>query len=128
MKTLVLPLAGGAAALALLACAAPISAHAQIAAGAAVDANAVVGDGGRWPLIEREHWLSMHLDMARNDGTLSDEQFHRLRDQVGGVRGDESRMLGSQGGQLTADEAVALEARLDGVAAVLRESGFQRPW
>ncbi len=128
MKPLILPLAAGAAALALLASALPTVAHAQIATGEAADANAVVGDMGRWRLFDRERWLSTRLDMARSDGTLGDAAFHRLREQLGEIRSEQDRMRNDQGGQLTENETISLAARLDGVAAELRDSGFQRPW
>jgi hypothetical protein len=128
MKSLVLPLAGGAAALALLASALPLAAHAQIATGVAADANAVVGDSERWPLVDRERWLSAHVGMARNDGTLGDAEYHRLREQLDQIRGDEDRMRADHGNRLTEDDRLSLAARLDGVAIQLRDSGFQKPW
>ena len=64
MKPLILPLAGAAAAAALMASAIPLAAHAQSYVGSPVDANAVVADHGNWTLKDREHWLFSRLDPA----------------------------------------------------------------
>ena len=131
MKPLVLPLAGGAAAAVLLIAAIPQGAHAQAYGGDAVDANAVVGAGGDWTLHQRETWLSTRLDMARDDGTLTDDEFHRVRGQLGDISHDEHAMRDAHDGELTDNETLALETRLDNVASQfhwLREAGFDRPW
>ena len=131
MKPLILPLAGGAAAAVLLIAAIPQAAHAQAYAGEEVDANAVVGASGDWTLRQRETWLSTRLDMARDDGTINDDDFYRVRHELGDIHHDESALRDDHDGQLTDNETLALETRLDGVASQihwLRDAGFQRPW
>jgi len=131
MKTFVLSLAGAAAAAALIASAIPPAAHAQIVTGEAVDANAVVGASGNWTLKERESWLSARLNMAHNDGTIGGESFDSVHHELGDLRADEDRMRDSHDGQLTDNETVALEGRLNDLADQLhwlRDAGFQRPW
>ena len=131
MKTLVLSLAGAAAAAALIASAIPPAAHAQTYVGEPVDANAVVADHGNWTLKEREHWLFSRLDKARDDGSIDGHEYDRVRHDMDNIRADEDRMRDNHDGQLTDNESTALEARLDGVAAQihwLHDNAFQRPW
>jgi hypothetical protein len=130
MKLIALPLAAAAAALVVAAL--PItSAHAQSYVGSPVDANAVVADHGNWTLKEREHWLFSRLDKARDDGSIDGHEYDRVRHEMENIRADEDRMRDGHDGQLTDNESVALEARLDGVASQihwLHESAFQKPW
>lgn len=131
MKTFVLSLAGGAAAAALIASAIPPAAHAQSVTGEAVDANAVVGSSGNWTLKDRESWLWARLNMARSDGTIGGESFDRVHHELADLRADEDRMRDNHDGQLTDNETVALESRLNDLADQLhwlRDAGFQRPW
>jgi len=131
MKPIVMPLVGAAAAFALLAAAIPPLAHAQTVVGDPVDASAVVTDHGDWTLKDREHWLFSRLDKARNDGSIDDHEFDRVHHEIDGIRADEDHMRGDHDGQLTDNENVDLEARLDTVAAQihwLHDSAFQRPW
>jgi phosphoglycerate-specific signal transduction histidine kinase len=130
MKTLNLPLVGGA--MALLICAAPFAAaHAQPADRAGADASALVTEHGDWTLKQRENWLYSRLDKARDDGAIDGQEQRRVRGDLSSIRDDERRMREHHDGQLTDNETAELEARLDGVASQihwLHEDAFKRPW
>jgi len=130
MTRIALPILAGAAAL--VAAALPMGrAHAQSYVGAPDDANAVVADHGNWTLKDREHWLFSRLDKARDDGSVDGHEYDRVKHEMDNIRADEDRMRDNHDGQLTDNESVALEARLDGVADQihwLHESSFQKPW
>lgn len=121
----------GAAVIAIL-LTAPLSlAHAQSALSAGVDTTAAVGNQGNYTLKQREDWLSRHIDMARDDGSIGHDEYDRIRGDLNGIRDQEGRMRGSHDGELTDNETAALETNLDSVASRihwLHENNFQRPW
>jgi hypothetical protein len=133
MKRLqLLAISGAVAALACAAPAASVFAQAVNPDAAAMDSNAVVGDHGNWTLKERENWLGDRLRVARNDGSIDDSEFDRVRHELDRIRDSENDMRGAHdGGQLTDNETATLETRLDGVADQihwLHENSFERPW
>ncbi len=96
----------------------------------AVDASAVAGHGD-WTLKQREDWLSNRLDKARDDGSVDNHEYGRVRHDLSGIHDDEDQLRSRHEGQLTDAETAALEVRLDGVAGQihwLHENSFQRPW
>jgi hypothetical protein len=105
------------------------SAHAQAEA---VDANAVItASHGDWTLKEREDWLFNRLDKARDGGAIDPTEVDRVRHDVEAIRDDEHHMRDHHDGQLTDNETVALEDRLNGVADKihwLHDDAFRRPW
>jgi hypothetical protein len=71
------------------------------------------------------------LAKARDDGSIEDHEFDRVRHELSRIRDDEDRLRDAHDGQSTDNETTDLEARLDGVAAQIHwmhEQSFQKPW
>jgi len=87
---------------------------------------------GDWTLKQREDWLRNRLDTSRDDGSLDHGEYDRVKHELGDIRADEDAMRDHHDGhQLTGNETLALETRLDGVSDKihwLREGGYHRPW
>jgi len=130
MKSLSTLLAASSA-VALLSLA-PMAAHAQEAIeGVAVDTSATISPHGDWTLKQREDWLFNRLDKAHDDGSINSAEFDRVHHEMDRIRDDENRQRDEHDGQLTDNETVLLEARLDSVASQihwLHEDAFRRPW
>jgi hypothetical protein len=116
---------GAAALLALAAPAGPAAAQ-------MVDANATVsGDHGDWTLKQREDWLNDRLHASRDDGAIDGREFDRVNHELDLIRDDENHLRGAHDGQLTDNETIALEGRLDAVADKIHwmhENQFRKPW
>lgn len=125
-------LLGLSAAVAVLALVGPAGqATAQSADTSGVDTSAVVSDHGNWTLKEREDWLIDRLHRARDDGSINSVEYDRVHDDIDGIRDDENRLRSNHDGQLTDNETITLEARLDSVANQihwLHEDKFRKPW
>jgi hypothetical protein len=130
MKTLPIWLIGAASAA--LALAAPAGqAAAQMTTMTEATNPAAVGDHGDWTLKQREDWLNDRLRAARDDGSIDSNEFDRVHHDLDGIHDDENHMRGDHDGQLTDNETIALEGRLDSVADQihwLHEDQFRKPW
>lgn len=79
------------------------------AAAQMVDAHATLS---AWTLQQRENCLNDRLHASRDDGG----EFGRLDHEMERIRDAENRLRGAHDGQLTDNETIALEGRLDAVA------------
>ncbi|HEY1448973.1 MAG TPA: hypothetical protein VGF33_10585 [Caulobacteraceae bacterium] len=124
MKVFTLSIIVGAAVAAIGA--APVSvAYAQ------VDRVAASPTHGDWTLKDREDWLRERIDRSRDDGSLAHSEYDRVHRELSDIRHDEDQMRDHHDGQLTDNETVRLEARLDDVASTihfLRADNLERPW
>jgi hypothetical protein len=115
MKPLMFALTAAVAALAL-------SAHAQSGA----------PDGGGWTLEKRQDWLSQHLAMARDDGSVSPEDYARNLNNLSAINDMAARMRAADGDRpLTGGQTTALEANLDEIADQIhfpQDAKYERPW
>lgn len=130
MKTLSIALYGAAA---LLVGTAPATlVHAQSADVNGVNTDAVVTPHGDWTLKDRESWLQSRLDKARDDDSISADEYSRVHAEIDHIKSDEDAMRDQHdGNQLTDNETSSLEARLDSVSDQihwLRDDDFRRPW
>jgi hypothetical protein len=109
-----------------------LSAPAGLAAAQMVDANATVSaDHGNWTLKQREDWLTDRLHASRDDGAIDGHEFDRVSREMDHIRDDENRLRGDHDGQLTDNETIALEGRLNAVADQIHwmhENQFRKPW
>ena len=86
---------------------------------------------GDWTLKQREDWLKERIERSRDDGSLAHSEYDRVRHALDDIRHDEDHMRDHHKGQLTDNENVRLEARLDDLASTihwLRAENLERPW
>jgi hypothetical protein len=84
-----------------------------------------------WTLKRREEWLDDRINRAHDEHALDDHEADRAHHALDAVRDDEHRMRDHHDGQLTNNETVTLEARLDDLAdevARLHDQAWRRPW
>lgn len=88
-------------------------------------------DRGDWTLKRREDWLNDKINQAHDEHAIDNHQNDRAHDALNHLRDDENRMRGRHDGQLTDNETVALEARLDSLSdevLTARNDAWRRPW
>lgn len=88
-------------------------------------------DRGDWTLKRREDWLNDKINQAHDEHAIDNHQNDRAHDALNHLRDDENRMRGRHDGQLTDNETVTLEARLDSLADEVlqaRNAAWRRPW
>jgi DNA-binding IclR family transcriptional regulator len=131
MKTALILAAGLAAGLAMTS-----AAHAPYAAASPRDRVTVYpatadADHGDWTLKRREDWLNDKINQARDEHAIDNHQNDSAHHALDRLRDDENHMRGRQEGQLTDNETVTLEARLDSLADEVlqaRNAAWRRPW
>lgn len=88
-------------------------------------------DRGDWTLKRREDWLNDKINQAHDEHAIDNHQNDRAHDALNHLRDDENHMRDRHDGQLTDNETVALEARLDSLADEVlqaRNDAWRRPW
>ena len=88
-------------------------------------------DRGDWTLKRREDWLNDKINQAHDEHAIDNHQNDRAHDALNHLRDDENHMRGRHDGQLTDNETVALESRLDSLADEVlqaRNDAWRRPW
>ncbi len=88
-------------------------------------------DRSDWTLKRREDWLNDRINKAHDEHALADREADRAHHELDRLRDDENRMRGRQDGQLTDNETVELEARLDSLSdriVTLHNDAWRRPW
>jgi hypothetical protein len=88
-------------------------------------------DRGDWTLKRREDWLNDKINQAHDEHALDGREADRAHHELDRLRDDENRMRGHHDGQLTDNETLSLEARLDGLADQLvqqHNEAWRRPW
>jgi|SRR6185312_14511576 len=88
-------------------------------------------DATGWTLKRREEWLNDKINQAHDEHALDGHEADRAHQQLDRLRDDENYMRGHHDGQLTDNETITLEARLDGLAdeiVQLHNDAWRRPW
>jgi hypothetical protein len=86
---------------------------------------------GDWTLKRREEWLDHKINQAHDEHVLGNHEADNAHHQLDRLRDDENRMRGRQDGQLTDNQTVTLEARLDTLSAQVidvHNDAWRRPW
>jgi hypothetical protein len=84
-----------------------------------------------WTLKRREEWLDDRINKAHDEHALNDREADRARHELDGVRDEEHRLRDHHDGQLTDNETIDLEARLDDLADTIvraHNESWRRPW
>lgn len=94
---------------------------------------AVRGDPDRsgWTLKRREDWLNDKINQAHDEHALDGREADRAHRDLDRLRDDENHMRDRHDGQLTDDETLGLEARLDSLTDQLmrlHNDAWRRPW
>jgi hypothetical protein len=86
---------------------------------------------GGWTLKRREDWLDDRINKAHDEHALDDREADRAHRELDGLRDDEHQMRDHHDGQLTDNETITLEARLDDLAddiVRVHNEAWRRPW
>jgi hypothetical protein len=86
---------------------------------------------GDWTLKRREDWLNDKINQAHDEHALGNHEADNAHHELDRLRDDENHMRGRHDGQLTDNETVSLEARLDGLTdqvVRLHNDSWRRPW
>jgi hypothetical protein len=84
-----------------------------------------------WTLKRREEWLDDRINKAHDEHALDGHEADRAHHALDELRDDEHRMRDHHDGQLTDNETINLEARLDDLADEIVRShneSWRRPW
>lgn len=92
-----------------------------------------VGDVSRgdWTLKRREDWLNDKINQAHDEHALANREADDAHHALDRLRDEENRLRGRHDGQLTDNETVNLEARLDSLTDSIlqaRQDSWRRPW
>ena len=96
-----------------------------------VYAAGVEENHGDWTLKRREEWLDHKINQAHDEHVLGNREADDAHHQLDRLRDDENRMRGRQDGQLTDNQTVTLEARLDTLSDQVidvHNDAWRRPW
>jgi hypothetical protein len=86
---------------------------------------------GNWTLKRRENWLNDKINQAHDEHAIGNQEADRAHHMLDRLRDDENHMRDHHDGQLTDNETVNLESRLDSLTAEIQqmhENSWQRPW